>query len=393
MVLFLVLIRLAMTVADLGPKEPLISREGRVASISVPVYSPGGGKEVVQTEGDQSGCLSCFCHGPVQSEVALTLQMAVWFSVGLFAAKLYCFLSSGSLAMLASLVDSTVDLIGQGTLMWTNHLANSRKHDEYPVGRGRLEPLGVMICAVVMGMASMQVISTSAGRLVTYWGRDDSPTIEFTRALVPLLVSIIIFQACLYLWCKKVATKYSNDSVKAVAQDNANDVLSNTIALLAPQLTRLGKGWWIADPIAGIVISVYIIFRWVQTGMEQAEMIVGKRADAEFLRKLHETAAKHSTDMQLDQLTAYHFGPKYLVEIEMVMSQSTSLRESHDAGITLQHEIETFDEVERCFVHIDYQLRLHDDHDTDVPIDEKIYGGPCRGSPRASDVILMKLDP
>ena len=40
---------------------------------------------------------------------------------------------------------------------FTSSLAKDRG-DEYPVGRGKLEPVGVMICAVVMGMASMEAL-------------------------------------------------------------------------------------------------------------------------------------------------------------------------------------------------------------------------------------------
>eukprot|EP00435_Cladocopium_sp_Y103_P006393 s996_g2.t1 len=50
----------------------------------------------------------------------------------------------------------------------------------------------------------------------------------------------------------------------------------------------------------------------------------------------------------------------------------------------------TLEEVERCFVHIDYQMRLHDDHDPEVPIDAKLYGGPRRSSPRAEGVGISK---
>merc|ERR1719188_709508 len=121
-------------------------------------------------------------------------------------------------------------------------------------------------------------------------------------------------------------------------------------------------------------------------------MIVGKKADPEFLRKIQDLAEAHHPRMQLDQLNAYHFGPKYLVELEVVMPESTTLRESHDVGILLQHKIEGLEDVERCFVHIDYQLRVHDDHDPEVPIEEKLYGGPSGPTPRAESLTSEKSD-
>jgi len=299
--------------------------------------------------------------------------------------KLYTFLISGSLAVLASLVDSIIDLLGQGALMFTSALAQKGRgeHEEYPVGRGRLEPVGVMICAVVMGMASMEVISQSTVRLVKYWDRTDAPEVALTVTAALLLIGVIFLKAGLWQWCKGVYERNPQDAVKAIAQDNLNDVISNIAALLAPEMILLGHQFWLVDPLAGIGISIYIIYTWLVTGFEQVEMIVGKRADPDFLQKVYSIVEGHDTRMQMDQLNAYHFGPKYLVELEVVMPESTTLRDSHDCGILLQHKIETLEEVERCFVHIDYQMRLHDDHDPEVPVDAKLYGGPRRSSPRA----------
>ena len=44
------------------------------------------------------------------------------------------------------------------------------------------------------------------------------------------------------------------------------------------------------------------------------------------------------------------------------MPKHTLLKESHDLGMELQYEIEAREEVERCFVHIDYESRDYDEH-------------------------------
>lgn len=360
-------------------------------SISATVFSPNHPPKKVEVHADQQdgSCLQAIIARSStpsgDSEVMLVIRSSVWINFILMLCKLYTFLISGSLAVLASLVDSIIDLLGQGALMFTSALAQKGRgeHEEYPVGRGRLEPVGVMICAVVMGMASMEVISQSTVRLVNYWDRPDAPEVALTVTAALLLIGVIFLKAGLWQWCKGVYERNPQDAVKAIAQDNLNDVISNIAALLAPEMILLGHQFWLVDPLAGIGISIYIIYTWLVTGFEQVEMIVGKRADPDFLQKVYNIVEGHDTRMQMDQLNAYHFGPKYLVELEVVMPESTTLRESHDCGILLQHKIETLEEVERCFVHIDYQMRLHDDHDPEVPIDAKLYGGPRRSSPRA----------
>ena len=118
----------------------------------------------------------------------------------------------------------------------------------------------------------------------------------------------------------------------------------------------------ILDPIGAIIISLYIIFSWYSTGKEQIEQLTGKAAPADFIDELYEMAANFDAKMEVDVVRAYHFGPKFLVELEVVLPKDTLLFESHDLGMELQYEIESREEVERCFVHIDYESRPYDEH-------------------------------
>lgn len=118
---------------------------------------------------------------------------------------------------------------------------------------------------------------------------------------------------------------------------------------------------WFIDPVGAILISLYIINSWYSTGREQIEHLTGKAAPEEFIEELMTIASTFDDEMVVDTLRAYHFGPKFLVEIELVMPRETPLFQSHDLGMELQYEIEGREEVERCFVHIDYESRPYDE--------------------------------
>ena len=125
---------------------------------------------------------------------------------------------------------------------------------------------------------------------------------------------------------------------------------------------RIAVGGLLPRLVGAVVISLYIIHSWYVTGMEQIEHLTGKAAPEEFLQEIHAIAASFDDRMQVDSIKAYHFGPKFLVEMEMVMPKTTLLFESHDLGMDLQYEIEGLETVERCFVHIDYETRDYDEH-------------------------------
>ncbi|KAE9358753.1 hypothetical protein PF008_g2571 [Phytophthora fragariae] len=66
--------------------------------------------------------------------------------------------------------------------------------------------------------------------------------------------------------------------------------------------------------------------------------------------------------MALDIVRAYHFGSKYLVELEVVVPAEMSVKAAHDIALQMQFKVENLDEVERAFVHVDYQARDYDEH-------------------------------
>lgn len=327
--------------------------------------------------------LSCDPMSP-----SFLIPSSVWINAVLFLIKVVVFVMSGSLAVLASVVDSAIDLLAQSVLWWAKTQVVGGATKEYPVGRSQLEPVGVVICAVVMGMASIEVIRASTVKIVENADSADGPPIHLSLSTWAMLCGVIVLKAVLWLWSLRVLQLTHDESVAAITQDNLNDVLSNASALVALLITMLGGYFWLADPVAGILISVYIIWNWIVTALEQVEHIVGKTADDEFLQEVKDLAGEHGQEcgMQLDSMQAYHFGPKYLVELEMIMAEETVLRESHDAGMQLQHTIESqfSEKCFRCFVHIDYDTRIDTqtgrsyDHDVNVPLEQKLCKKPGR---------------
>ncbi|KAL8795784.1 MAG: hypothetical protein Q9195_001836 [Heterodermia aff. obscurata] len=61
-----------------------------------------------------------------------------------------------------------------------------------------------------------------------------------------------------------------------------------------------------------------------------------------------------STIRKIQGLQAYHAGDKLNVEVDIVLDEKMSLRDSHDLGESLQYVLESVPSVDRAFVHLDY---------------------------------------
>jgi divalent metal cation (Fe/Co/Zn/Cd) transporter len=124
------------------------------------------------------------------------------------------------------------------------------------------------------------------------------------------------------------------------------------------------KGAWIADPIGGIIVGVIILRSWIRTGREQISYLVGRSASPEFLAKVTYLAAHHSDKiLRVDTVRAYHFGVRYLCEVDIVLPEDMLLREAHDIGEGLEKKIEALEDVERSYVHLDWEY----DHKPERP--------------------------
>ena len=64
----------------------------------------------------------------------------------------------------------------------------------------------------------------------------------------------------------------------------------------------------------------------------------------------------------VDTVRAYHFGNQLLVEVDIVLPKGMPLKQTHDIGESLQIKLESLDEVERAFVHLDWEFEHAPEH-------------------------------
>ncbi|TKA30935.1 hypothetical protein B0A54_14543 [Friedmanniomyces endolithicus] len=151
--------------------------------------------------------------------------------------------------------------------------------------------------------------------------------------------------------------------IRILWEDHRNDLFINGVGLL----TSVGGSklrWWI-DPMGAIILSVLISFLWMRTAWSEFKLLVGVSADADFLRFVTYVSMTHSPlIVSLDTVRAWHSGPRLIVEVDVVVAPAMSVQESHDVAEALQVKLESLPDVERCYVHIDYETSHAPEHFT-----------------------------
>ena len=130
--------------------------------------------ENVYADDDENGSEDSKDHPELYlTNVAITLSYAS--NILLLALKLWALVVSGSLAMLASVLDSClgktlilkmvlgeivcgVDILSGSILYCAQHLVERRDKYKYPVGKQRIQPISTIVFACLMAMSALQVI-------------------------------------------------------------------------------------------------------------------------------------------------------------------------------------------------------------------------------------------
>lgn len=290
-----------------------------------------------------------------QAQQVRAMKISNYANVILLAFKIYATIKSGSIAIAASTLDSLLDLMAGG-ILWFTHLSMTNINIyKYPIGKLRVQPVGIIIFAAIMATLGFQILVQAVEELVKDKASDKMTTDQLIW-LFTIMLSATFVKLALWLYCRSSGS----DIVRAYAKDHYFDVITNVVGLAAAVLGDKVL-WWI-DPAGAIVLAIYTITNWSGTVLENAVSLVGQSATPEVLQKLTYLVIRHPKVKRIDTVRAYTFGVLYFVEVDIELPEELPLKEAHTIGETLQIKLEKLPEVERAFVHLDYECEHKPEH-------------------------------
>ena len=279
-------------------------------------------------------------RGMTQSQ--LVINISLFFNICLLVIKIVTSVSTGSLSIVSSVIDSALDLFSS-TVMFLVARYMRRRHRHFPVGKTRYEPLAAIFIACIMATAAVEVIILSVEDALTLSSGPDAGVVALL-----LMAIVIITKLFLYFICRVVPTP----AAKALAVDHINDVWSNSVAILGAALGAYV--WPYSDPIGAILISIYIIITWFRAGLVQARSIAGEVAHGPIYNLVTWVAAMHRPEVSaVDTVRVYSLGMHYFAEVDLVLPRSMPLERAHNIGVAVQYTLERIEGIERAFVHLD----------------------------------------
>lgn len=245
--------------------------------------------------------------------VTLAIYINLAANIVLLAAKIAVIVLTSSLSVLASLVDAALDFLSTAIVWTTTKLISRQDQYAYPIGRRRLEPVGVLVFSIIMITAFFQVALECFNRLMS----SDREIVELGVPAIAIMLSTVVIKGFCWFYCRLIP----NSSVQALAQDAATDVVFNTFSIIFPLVGFYAKIWWL-DALGGLLLSLYVISNWSRTSTEHVRNLCGAAATADQRNVLlYLTMRFAKTIRYIQGLQAYHAGDKLNVEVDIVLDE------------------------------------------------------------------------
>ena len=176
-----------------------------------------------------------------------------------------------SAAMIADAVHSLSDFLTDIVVVFFVRISSRKEDANHNYGHGKFETLATVIIGIVLGIVGIGIMKNGVLAIIDTI-KGNLPQAPNILALIAAIISILT-KEILYRYTVRKGKKYNSPAVVANAWHHRSDALSSigtTIGVGGAIL--LGASWRILDPIAAVIVSIFILqtaFQLSKAGIDE----------------------------------------------------------------------------------------------------------------------------
>jgi len=251
-------------------------------------------------------------------------------------------------AMISDAVHSASDVFSTVIVMIGVTMAGKKSDVDHQYGHERMECVASIILAIILaitgigiGIAGIEKITMAGRQVLEIPGR---------LALTAAVVSIVV-KEWMYWYTRAAGKKIHSGALMADAWHHRSDALSSIGAFIGIFGARMG--YPVADPIASVVICLFIEKAAFDIFKDSMDKMVDKSCEKEVIDQMHNVVLSQAGVVRIDVLRTRLFGAKVYVDVEFATEGNRSLFEAHEIAENVHDAIEeNFPNVKHCMVHV-----------------------------------------
>jgi len=211
----------------------------------------------------------------------------------LLGLKAWAAIATGSVAMLGSLADTTLDLLASLLTLFAVGLAATPADDDHRFGHGKAEAIAALMQTLLIIGSAVAIL----WRAIASFGATDLP--RAPEVGIGVSIAGIVLTLALVAWQKSVVKRTGSIAISTDALHYQSDLLLNSAVIIAFVIDVL-LGLHGADALLGIAIALWIAWNAIRSARQALDMLMDREWPPERrARVVHQRESQHVADDHL----------------------------------------------------------------------------------------------
>jgi ferrous-iron efflux pump FieF len=254
----------------------------------------------------------------------------------LLVLKLITGIISGSVAILASAIDSLLDIAISIFNYFALYTSDKKADDKFNFGRGKIEAIAAVIEGVIIIFSGLYILYLSISKIL----EQSKPEYVDISIYVMAISTIITFALVWFLL--HIAKKSNSLVIRADALHYKTDLITN-IGILFSLVVIHFTQWFIIDAVVGIIIAFYIIYSAYGLIQEGILMLLDVALEPEIIEKIEEAIKNQPEVTSFHDLKTRRSGNDIFINVHVVFNHKISLIRAHVISDRIDLKIEQID--------------------------------------------------
>ena len=277
------------------------------------------------------------------------LPLATYASVAtailLVSLKTWAWLASGSVSLLARLVDSLTDSMASIVNLFAVRLALRPADDNHPFGHGKAESLSALAQSAFIGGSAVFLLLNAVERLL-----HPQPLQQTTLGIAVMLVSLLLTLA-LVLFQRWVLRRAQSQAVSADSLHYVTDFASNIVVLVA--LVLAAWGWQRADAVLALLLGGWIFWSAAKIAIEAVNTLMDKALSPADIARIEAAALAVPGVLGIHDLRTRLSGARHFIQMHIDLDARLNIVEAHDIAVAVAAQVRALFEDAEVMVHQD----------------------------------------
>ncbi len=266
----------------------------------------------------------------------------------LIVLKLWVGTISRSQALIADGIHSISDLFSDAVVFLGLRWGRKEADEDHHFGHARIETSASLIVGLLLLLVAVWIAASAI--LSIYHHRQSNPGL---LAVLVALISILLKEG-MYWYTIGVGKRIRSQALVGNAWHHRTDAFSSVAVLIGVAAAYINPDWHIADSIAALVVSVFILKVGGSLTWSAFREVVDTAPDAKVLEELRLRAQAVPGVRNVHGIKARHFGPEIYVELHLRVDPNLTVAQGHDIAEAVERTlIGGLEDVTRVVTHVE----------------------------------------